>query len=100
MQVKFRTSELRDAFERHQKGVRLWGEAVARRYIQRVKLLQAANSVDDLFKIPPLKFHPLTGNGKGRYSLTLVDRSRMITTFEDLAMTVVWVEEVSKHYGH
>jgi toxin HigB-1 len=100
VQVKFRTRELREAFERYRKGVRLWGDFVARRYIQRVKLLQVANSVDDLFKVPPLKFHPLTGDGKGRYSLTLVNRSRMITTFEDLAMTIVWVEEVSKHYDH
>ena len=98
MQVKFRTSELRETFERHAKGVQLWGEAIARRYIQRVKILQVANSVDDLFKIAPLKFHPLAGDGKGKYSLVLAGRSRMIATFEDLAMTIVWVEEVTKHY--
>lgn len=100
MQIKFRTSELREAFEKHQKGVRLWGEEVARRYIQRVKVLEVANSVDDLFKIPPLKFHPLTRDRKGKYSVVLAGRSRMIATFEDLAMTVVWVEEVSTHYGN
>ena len=99
MQVKFRSSELREAFERHAKGVGLWGETIARRYIQRVKILQAANSVDDLFKIPPLKFHPLAGDGKGKHSLVLAGRSRMIATFEDLAMTILWVEEVSQHYG-
>ena len=100
MQVKFRTSELREAFERHQRGVRLWGEEVARRYIQRVKILEAAESVDDLFKIPPLKFHPLTGDGKEKYSVVLVGRSRMIATFEDLAMTIAWVEEVNTHDGN
>ena len=100
MQVKFRTNELREAFERHQRGVRLWGAQVARRYIERVKILEAANSVDDLFKIPPLKFHPLTGDGKGKYSVALVDRSRMIATFEDLAMTIAWVEEINTHDGN
>ena len=67
MQVKFRTSELREAFERHQKGVRLWGEEVARRYIQRVKILEAADSVDDLFKIPPQEIH------KAKVTLTIFD---------------------------
>lgn len=100
MQVKFRTSELREAFEKHQTGVRLWGEQIARKYIQRVKILEAANSVDDLFKIPPLKFHPVTGEGEGKYSVLLVGRSRMIATFEDLAMTIAWVEEVSTNYGN
>lgn len=100
MQVKFRTSQLREAFERYQTGVRLWGEETARRYIQRVKILEAANSADDLFKIPPLKFHPLTGEGRGKYSVVLVGRSRMIATFEGLAMTITWVEEVNTHDGN
>ena len=99
MQIRFRTDELREAFERHQRGVRLWGEQVARKYIERVKILEAATSVDDLSKIPPLRFQPLTGDGKGRYSILLADRSRMIATF-DLTMTIAWVEEVSTRDGN
>ena len=95
MQVKFRTSQLRDAFERHQIGVRLWGEDVARKYVQRVKILEAADSADDLFKIPPIKFHPLASDGK--YSVVLVGHATLIATFEDLAMTIAWVEEIKTH---
>ena len=94
MQVKFRTSQLREAFETHQIGVRLWGEAVARKYVQRVKILEAADSADDLFKIPPLKFHPLASDENGKYSVVLLGRARLIATFENLAMTIAWVEEV------
>ena len=99
MEVKFRTNELQQAFEKHAKGVKLWGDKVSRRYVERVQVLQAANSADELFKIPPLKFHPLTADRKGQYSLVLKGRTRMMVTFEDPAMTVVWIEEVSKHYG-
>jgi proteic killer suppression protein len=95
VQVKYRTSELREAFERHQSGVHLWGEEIARKYIQRVKILEAADSVDDLFKIPPLKFHPLAGDRKGQYSVVLLGGTSLIATFEDLAMTIAWVEEVN-----
>jgi toxin HigB-1 len=99
VQVKFRTSQLREAFERHESGVRLWGEYVARKYVQRVKILEAADSVDDLFKIPPLKFHPLAGDGNGQYSVVLLGRAMLIATFEDLAMTIAWVEEVKTDDG-
>jgi toxin HigB-1 len=98
LQVRFRTTELHEAFETCRKGMRLWGDEVARRYIQRVKILKVANSADDLFKIPPLKFHPLTEDRKAKYSIALAGRSRLIATFEDPAMTVVWVEEVA-HNG-
>jgi proteic killer suppression protein len=99
VQVKFRTSQLRQAFERYQSGVRFWGQDVARKYVQRVKILEAADSADDLFKIPPLKFHPLTGDGKGKYSVVLLGRAKLIATFEDLAMTIAWVEEVNVDDG-
>jgi plasmid maintenance system killer protein len=96
VQVKFRTSQLREAFERHQSGVRLWSEEIARKYVQRVKILEAADSVDDLFKVPPLKFHP---HGNGKYSVVLLGRAKLIATFEDLAMTIAWVEEVNTDDG-
>jgi plasmid maintenance system killer protein len=79
--------------------MRLWGEEVVRKYVQRVKILEAANSVDDLFKIPPLNFHPLAGDGNAQYSVVLLGRARLIATFEDLAMTIAWVEEVKTDDG-
>lgn len=98
MRVTFRTTQLQEAYSAHKKGVRLWGEQAARKYVQRVDLLYGANSADDLFKIPPLRFHPLAGKLKGKYALTVHDRVRMVVSFEDQAMTQVIVEEVSKHY--
>lgn len=43
--------------------------------------------------------HALKGDRQGQCSLTLVGRWRLIITVRDEAMTVVRVEEVSKHYG-
>jgi proteic killer suppression protein len=79
---------------------------VARRYIERVNILYQAKSVDDLFKIPPLKFHPLKGDRKGQHAMTLHDRTRMIVSLRKKKVkgsktrtTVIRVEEVSEHYG-
>lgn len=99
MEVKFRTTDLQEAYTTHKKAVRLWGDQVARKYVQRVDALYAAASADDLFKIPPLRFHPLRGDREGKYALTVHDRTRLVVSFEDPAMTRVVVEEVSKHYG-
>lgn len=99
MRVQFRTTELQKCYEKSQRATRAWGEKVARRYIERVNILKAAKSGDDLYKIPPLKFHAMKGDKAGLYALTLIDRWRMEVSFQDEAMTVVRVEEVSAHYG-
>lgn len=98
MHVRFRTNQLQQAYETHAEAVRRWGEKIARRYVQRVEILQAAKTADDLFKIPPLKFHPLTAGKKGQYALVLQGKMRLIVTFADQAMTIVWIEGVSNHY--
>jgi len=81
------------------KAQREWDQKVARRYIERVNILKKAKSAEDLYGIPPLNFHPLKGNKKGMYSITLIDRWRMEVSFNDEALTIVRVEEVSQHYG-
>lgn len=99
MQVNFRTKRLQECYERVKKAQREWDGKVARRYIERVNILKSAKSADDLYKIPPRRFHPMKGNKEGRYSITLIDRRRMEVSFQDKALTIVRVEEVSQHYG-
>ena len=99
MRVKFRTAELQEAYTTRKKAVKLWGKVVARKYVQRIDTLYAATSADDLFRIPPLRFHPLGGDKEGKYALTVHDRFRITVAFEDRALTEMVVEEVSKHYG-
>jgi toxin HigB-1 len=99
VQVEFRTRQLLRRYQQSQRAFKAWGEKVGRRYIERVNILKAAKSLDDLFKVPGLGAHPLKGNKAGRYSLTLVDRWRMEVSFADKAKTIVQIEEVSAHYG-
>jgi proteic killer suppression protein len=55
--------------------------------------------VEDLFRMPPLRFHPLKGDREGQFALTLIDRFRLIVSFPDQDRKTVQVEEVSAHYG-
>lgn len=106
MEVEFKTRKLRRCYEDFKEAQRKWGDVVARRYIERVSILYQAKSIDDLFKIPPLRFHPLKGGRKGQYAMTLHDRTRMIVSLRKEKVegskkraTVIRVEEVSEHYG-
>lgn len=99
MQVVFRTKQLKRCYEKHAAAARRWGGRVARRYVERINILSACESTDDLYKVPSFKFHPLKGDRKGQYALVLVGRVRLIVSFAGELPTVVYVEEVSKHYG-
>ena len=59
----------------------------------------AAESIEDLHRIPVLRVHGLKGDRQGQYALWLTARARLIVTFTGEAQTTVRIEEVSKHYG-
>jgi len=99
VQVKFRTTQLLRCYESHTEATRRWGAAVARRYVQRINDLYAAETIENLYRIPSLRFHALKGDRQGQYALALTDRARLIVGVAGAPETIVWVEEVSKHYG-
>lgn len=98
MEVRFRRKQLEKCYTCQGAAIRRWGAAVARKYVQRVNDLYAVNTIDDLFRIPPLRFHALTGPRRGQYALSLSERMRLIVTFTGKGSVTAWVEEVSKHY--
>jgi proteic killer suppression protein len=55
--------------------------------VERVRLLlgylDGARAIDDLAALPSLKLHPLKGDLKGYWSITVRAHWRIIFTFED-----------------
>jgi proteic killer suppression protein len=98
LEVRFRTKQLEDCYLQSAKAARAFGPEVGRRYIGRINLIKAAPDLDTLKNLPGLRCHPLHGDRKGQWAATLIDRVRLIFTFSDGAMTIVRIEEVSKHY--
>lgn len=66
----------------------------------RVTTLKSAKSFEDLYKIPSLKFHPLTGNRKGEYAISLTGYWRLIIKNDGDVFDIAKIEEVSDHYGN
>ncbi len=97
MEVWFRDDTLRRCYEHHKEAAKRWNEKVARRYVQRINILRACQSMADLSTFPQLRFQPLKGRMQGRYAIMLDGFWRLILSF-DKADQRVCVEEVSKHY--
>ena len=72
---------------------------MARRYIQRIEQIEAMPTFHSLFSIQSLRLHPLKGDRRGQYALTLVGRYRLIIEQDDASNTVL-VSEVSNHYDN
>jgi proteic killer suppression protein len=99
VKVLFANDSLKRCYEDQKQRVRAWGQKIARKYVHRVNLLYAAESAEDLRSFPELRFHPLTGDRYGEWAMNLDNFWRLIVVFEDEKLTVVRIEEVSKHYG-
>lgn len=98
MKVIFRTPRLRKCYESERDAVREFGE-LGRRYISRINVIYASETVGDLQQLPQLGFHALKGDRAGQFAISLSGNMRLIVSIEQVGReTVVRVEEVSKHY--
>jgi len=99
VQVTFRNKKLEKCYGDYTSACREWGNDVARKYIQRIDIIQETANMKDLCTLPGLNCHELKGNRAGQYAIRLLGFWRLIFTLRDKQMEIVRVEEVSKHYG-
>jgi proteic killer suppression protein len=97
--VKFKTRQLKACFQEYRKANQAFGDQVARRYIQRINIIQQTRSIDELTLLPGLHCHALKGNRKGQYAVNLTGFYRVIFRLTGNQLEIVMIEEVSKHYG-
>jgi proteic killer suppression protein len=98
LEVQFKTKKLQKQYQNSKDAIKRYGVDVAKKYINRIEVLKSAKSFDDLYKIPQLKFHPLTGNRVGEFAISLTGFYRLIITNNGEVFDIAKIEEVSKHY--
>ena len=98
MQVEFATNRLQRCYNAIANGSRSWGPSVARRYIQRIDVLREAENISILYGIRSLRLHRLSGRRRGRFSISLDRRWRIILSYVE-SENKVRIEEVTNHYG-
>ena len=99
MEIRFRTKKLEKQYLSYKEASKAYGQQVAKKYIMRINMIKAAKCFDELYAITTLKFHPLEGNRKGEYAITLTGFYRLIITNDGEIFDIARIEEVSKHYG-
>ena len=97
MEVQFRTRRLERCAQHVGPAVREWGPEVGPRYIERVQLLQEIPSVESLFSVRALGFHPLRGDRSGQFAVRLTGRMRLIIEQGPGEGSVTVVEVVDYH---
>ena len=98
MLVTFRNRKIEKCYVKHKHAIRAWGDAVARKYVERLNLIQVAADLEELCRLPALRCHPLKGDRKGQYAISLRGFYRLIFTLQGENLGIVCIEEVSKHY--
>lgn len=77
----------------------MWGPVVARKYVQRIDIMQEASDLAEIEALPGLECHPLKGERKGQFAVTLHDRWRLVFSLVGNEVKIIRIEEVTKHYG-
>jgi proteic killer suppression protein len=90
---------LETCFKDHRKASKSFGEQIARKYIQRINIIQQSQNLHELMSLPGLRCHALKGVRKGEYAINLSGFYRLIFTMTGNRLEIVMIEEVSKHYG-
>ncbi len=99
MDIRFKTNNLEKAYLKTKEGVRLLGPEIHRKYVQRINLIEQAQSIEELSILPGLHWHSPKGNRAGQFSVRLTGNFRLILTIDDVAPNTVRVEEVTDYHG-
>ncbi len=98
MIVNFKTKKLEKCYCNSSQANREFGDQIGKKYIQRVSLIKAAASLDEVMSLPGLRCHPLKGDRQGQYAVKLTGFCRLIFSVEGDRLDIAQIEEVSKHY--
>lgn len=78
MIIYFRTKKLQKICNRSKEATKQLGANMAKKLAQRLMELNAANSMNDISKVPPARCHELFGNRKGQFSIDLEQPYRLL----------------------
>jgi plasmid maintenance system killer protein len=97
MEVAFRKQQLRRCHEDSAKAIRRWGPEVARKFITRIRQLQAIADFRQACNLGAMRLHLLKDSKGGELSMALTRRWRLIVTKGESKDSVI-IEEVSNHH--
>ena len=98
MHVEFRTNALRLCAENSSRAKRAWSAVVGQHYVDRVPILMAVDSLDQLRLFRELRLHALRGRRSGTWAISLSGRWRLIFEHHEERDTIL-ILEVTDYHG-
>lgn len=78
MHIIYRKKKFEEWYLNQVKGKKHFGDKLYAKYVQAVEDMKACVCLDDLKALKQYRFHPLTNNLKGKYSISLTGRVRIV----------------------
>lgn len=78
MLIYFRTKKLQKVCSEQREMQKQLGQGMARKLMQRMAELKAAETLSDISHLPPPRCHELTGNRAGQFSVDLEQPYRLL----------------------
>lgn len=80
METRFKSKSLQRQYEFSKEAFKAYGEQVGTKYIQRINIIKKSKDIEELKSIRPFRCHPLKGDRRGEWSITLTGFYRLIFT--------------------
>lgn len=78
MEIYFKTKKLEKQCSKQKEAVKAFGLKTAKKLMQRLMELYAAETLDDISYLPPARCHELTGKRRGQFSVDLEHPFRLL----------------------
>lgn len=97
MEIDFNTRQLERCYTSSSAALRQFGEAVGKKYIDRLNRIQEARAFRDLYNYRSWRLHALHGPDAGKFAISLTYRHRLIVGHGDSPDQLI-IYEVTSHY--
>jgi plasmid maintenance system killer protein len=97
MQIQFRNNKLAHAYNKPSVAERMWGRAVARKYIKQVSAIFDAKDFEELKGIRSLRLHALKGDRTGTFGVDLTGNMRLVVSIIETDNLTIVLEVVDYH---
>lgn len=102
MKVVFRNKHLKDLYTEGKSKKYKLNTQIIKKFVQRVGELEAAETINDLWKTASMKFEKLQGS-ENRFSVRLNRQYRLEMEIdwenEEQTIGIVGLDDISNHYG-
>lgn len=78
MTIDFASNKVRKRCSTKKEAVKAWGKLQARKVLQRLEEIRAADTLEVLQSLPAARCHPLKGDRQGQYALDLIHPHRLV----------------------